>query len=62
MGKMKKNQITPGDMSLIMEGLRNIILQGKAERDANRVKQAQQLYDRLNEYATEFSQQHQGNS
>ena len=58
---MKKNQITPGDMSLIMEGLRNIILQGKAERDANRVKQAQQLYDRLNEYATEFSRKHQVN-
>ena len=62
MGEMKKNQITPGDMSLIMEGLRSIILKGKTERDANRVKQAQQLYDRLNEYATEFSQKHQGNS
>tara|TARA_R100001463_G_scaffold23195_4_gene55675 strand:- start:1861 stop:2049 length:189 start_codon:yes stop_codon:yes gene_type:complete len=59
MGEMKKNQITPGDMTLIMEGLRSIILKGKTERDANRVKQAQQLYDRLNEYATEFSQQHQ---
>jgi hypothetical protein len=59
MGKMKKNQISPGDMSLIMEGLRSIILKGKTERDADRVKQAQQLYDRLNEYATEFSQKHQ---
>ena len=59
MGEMKKNQITPGDMSLIMEGLRSIILKGKTERDADRVNKAQQLYDRLNEYATEFSQKHQ---
>ena len=56
---MKKNQISPGDMSLIMEGLRNIILEGKTERDADRVNKAQQLYDRLNEYAEEFSQKHQ---
>ena len=57
---MKKNQISPGEMSLIMEGLRNIIMTGKEDRDADKVNKTQQLYDRLNEYATEFSRQHQG--
>jgi hypothetical protein len=57
---MKKNQISPGDMSLIMAGLKSIISKGKSERDVDRVKHAQQLYDRLDEYATEFSRKHQG--
>ena len=54
MGKMKKNQVTTGDMSLIMEGLQTIIQNNKKERDHTKVQKAQQLYDRLNDYTTEF--------
>ena len=46
---MKKNQVTTGDMSLIMEGQSN-----KKDRDHTKVQKAQQLYDRLNDYTTEF--------
>tara|TARA_R100001086_G_scaffold246895_1_gene179941 strand:- start:261 stop:434 length:174 start_codon:yes stop_codon:yes gene_type:complete len=51
---MKKNQVTTGDMSLIMEGLQTIIQNNKKERDHTKVQKAQQLYDRLNDYTTEF--------
>ena len=54
MGKMKKNQVTTGDMSLIMEGLQTIIQNNKKEIDHTKVQKAQQLYDRLNDYTTEF--------
>ena len=54
MGKMKKNQVTTGDMSLIMEGLLYIIQSNKKDRDHTKVQKAQQLYDRLNDYTTEF--------
>lgn len=54
MGKMKKNQVTTADMSLIMEGLQTIIQNNKKERDHTKVQKAQQLYDRLNDYTTDF--------
>lgn len=60
MGEMKKNQITTKDMTLIMEGLGKVILEGKKENEYDKVNQAQQLVDRLTEYANDFWDKQKG--
>tara|TARA_R100001510_G_scaffold38908_1_gene35315 strand:- start:18441 stop:18818 length:378 start_codon:yes stop_codon:yes gene_type:complete len=47
----KPNSITTFDMTLIMEGLGKVILEGKDVKDYDKVNNAQQLVDRLTEYA-----------
>lgn len=47
----KPNSITTFDMTLIMEGLGKVILEGKDAKDYDKVNHAQQLVDRLTEYA-----------
>jgi len=47
----KPNSITTYDMTLIMEGLGKVILEGKELKDYDKVNHAQQLVDRLTEYA-----------
>ena len=47
----KPNSITTYDMTLIMEGLGKVILEGKDAKDYDKVNHAQQLVDRLTEYA-----------
>ena len=60
MGEMKKNQITTKDMTLIMEGLGKVILEGKKENEYDKVNQTQQLVDRLTEYANDFWDKQKG--
>ena len=59
-GEMKKNQITTKDMTLIMEGLGKVILEGKKENEYDKVNQTQQLVDRLTEYANDFWDKQKG--
>lgn len=51
---MKKNQISTKDMTLIMEGLGKVIIEGKKENEYDKVNHTQQLVDRLTEYANNF--------
>ncbi len=53
----KLNTITVNDLTLIMEGLTKIILQGKTDRDVKKVTQTQQLIDRLSEYSNKKHKQ-----
>ncbi len=57
---MKKNQISTKDMTLIMEGLGRVILEGKKENEYDKVNQTQQLVDRLTEYANDFWDKQKG--
>jgi len=50
----KPNSITTYDMSLIMEGLGKVILEGKDSKDYDKVNNAQQLVDRLTDYANDL--------
>jgi len=50
----KLNTITTRDLTSIMTGLSMIIQQGKKVRDVKKVRETQQLIDRLTSYANEF--------
>ena len=47
----KPNSISTFDMTLIMDGLGKVILEAKDAKDYDKVNHAQQLVDRLTEYA-----------
>ena len=50
----KPNSITTYDMTLIMEGLGKVIFEGKESKDYDKVNNAQQLVDRLTDYANDL--------
>jgi hypothetical protein len=50
----KPNSITTYDMTLIMEGLGKVIFEGKEAKDYDKVNNAQQLVDRLTDYANDL--------
>mgnify|MGYP003125780799 FL=1 len=56
----KPNSISTFDMTLIMEGLGKVILEGKDAKDYDKVNHAQQLVDRLTEYANRCWDQNKG--
>ena len=51
---MSRNKIQPSEMTMIMEGLSMVALKAKQNQNIDKVQKAQQLYDRLNDYTTDF--------
>jgi len=51
---MSKNKIQPSEMTMIMEGLSMVALKAKQNHNMDKVQKAQQLYDRLNDYTTDY--------
>ena len=47
-------------MTLIMEGLGKLIIEGKEQKEYDKVNHIQQLVDRLTEYANDFWDKQKG--
>jgi len=56
----KLNGISTFDMTLIMEGLGKLIIEGKEQKEYDKVNHIQQLVDRLTEYANDFWDKQKG--